>query len=160
MLPGFLPRLREELLQTLSLSLPPSPPPSPPVSESDTATESDGVRMRARLSMKLSILRNTPRYASLAPLSPFLAIVNDPSLPIPVSGSSTPQSSTSPAGQAPGFSPSLLPWIGGSLAGSLKTSGEEITKEVWDAGYQRDGEEEKSAMTLPDWTRVGRLIEP
>lgn len=58
-------------------------------------------------------------------------------------------------------------WIGGSLAGALKTGGPEIAREQWDAGLRfaeaeeaegEEGEEfeerEVIRPALPDWTRI------
>lgn len=90
MLPGFIPRLQNEIVRTLSRQ----PPqrhgahpdrPSPPVYDP---------------------------YAPLRPLAPYIAILNNPSPP-PTSGAS------SSAGRAPAFTPAMLPWVGGSLAGCV-----------------------------------------
>lgn len=63
-------------------------------------------------------------YAPLLPLRSHLSILNNPS-PLP----SAPPS----AGSAPAFPPALLPWIGGSVAGSLKISAlNEVGREKWD----------------------------
>jgi len=87
------------------------------------------------------------------------------------------------SGQAPNFAPSLLAWIGGSLAGALKTGGEEILRERYEAaleggdadgasggdmiekvligvgtGGEADAEDDDlgKVLTLPDWTRMRR----
>ncbi|PCH42073.1 actin-domain-containing protein [Wolfiporia cocos MD-104 SS10] len=140
MLPGFIPRLHAELLRTVS-----KPPPSP-----------------SRLSIRPD--RPTPmpydRYAPLRPLAPYFAIMNNPSPPAPASvrGSES-------AGKAPAFTPAGLAWIGGSLAGALKTGGLEITRERWDEaalmsggdyGVRADADALSSSArsVLPDWTRT------
>jgi actin-related protein 10 len=151
MLPGFFPRLHSSLLDTLALSHPPSPPPSPPL---DPPTPQ--ALRHAKLSQRLSTLRAAPRFASLVPLTKHITITNDPSRP-------TPGSPTRPkgSGQAPAFAPALLNWVGGSLAGALKTGGEEIKKESWQevlrttrAGDDDEDEVEPRAFVLPDWTSL------
>ena len=134
MLPGFFPRLRHSLLSTLSLSQPPSTPPIPPPSNPTLAPH------RRALHSRLSLLRSTPHFAPLIPLAPHLAITNDPSTTssfpeVPLHGDS---------GRAPAFAPALMSWVGGSLAGALKTGGGEIGRERWD---EEEGE-------LPDWTTM------
>ena len=90
MLPGFIPRLRSELIRAVSHN-----PPSPSAQ---------------------SLGRGRPkppqynRYSALHSLVPYFAILNDPS-PHPGTASS------SNAGKAPAFTPAAMPWIGGSLAG-------------------------------------------
>lgn len=147
MLPGFFPRLRTSLHAALSVSHPPSPPPSPPLDVGLTPRTT----RQATLTNRLMTLRATPRFAPLVHLSQSIMIRNDPS-----SSSST----------APAFAPSLLPWVGGSLAGALKTGGEEIKREQWEealeAGWGEGGEElgegeeaaGKERFALPDWTRL------
>lgn len=89
MMPGFIPRLQSELVQTLSSAPPqrqlsrhgrPAPPPYDP-------------------------------YAPLRPLAAHIAILNNPS-PLPAA-----TNVASSAGRAPAFTPALLPWVGGALAG-------------------------------------------
>ncbi|KAJ7067139.1 fungal-specific actin related protein [Mycena amicta] len=66
------------------------------------------------------------------------------------------------AGKAPAFTPATMAWVGGSLAGALKTGGAEVNREQWDmvdaANDADDGEEmvvetERKQLILPDWTR-------
>ncbi|EJD49546.1 actin-like ATPase domain-containing protein [Auricularia subglabra TFB-10046 SS5] len=100
-------------------------------------------------------------YASLRPLARFISILNNPQPP--------PDSVR--AGKAPAFTPAILPWLGGSLAGALKTGGEEITRERWDeADVEKEdideGTEDASerpaaveivrqgGQVLPDWTKT------
>ena len=144
MLPGFFTRLHASLLAALKLSHPPSPPPSPPAEAPTPRAE-----RHAKRSKRLSTLRTTPRYASLVPLASHIAITNDPSrsplVPRPKA-----------SGQAPAFAPSLLSWIGGSLAGALKTGGDEIKRESWDEAAEKraegGAEREEGGFALPDWT--------
>ncbi|KAM0754774.1 actin-like ATPase domain-containing protein [Meredithblackwellia eburnea MCA 4105] len=188
MLPGFFRRLRHDLLARLAASHPvsvseplasSSPPTSPTESVfSSLPTSSPTKRSRSgrhkALSDRLSLLRSTPRFAPLVHLADKLVITNDPSL----SALSSTESSTRPtplppkSGAAPNFAPALLPWIGGSLAGALKTGGEEILREKWeeavegaveglmemgddeavrDADDEEDGPDRK-AFVVPDWT--------
>ena len=100
-----------------------------------------------------------PHFAPLVALAKSLAITNDPS---PTSG--VPDTPLHPrSGTAPAFAPALLPWIGGSLAGVLKTGGEEILREAWEenledaksdvgAGMDERDVQERGPYALPDWT--------
>ncbi|KAL7415659.1 actin-domain-containing protein [Mrakia frigida] len=111
-LPGFLPRLRSSLL----LALQPLPPPTTPSTPPSTPT----------LHQRTPRASRTPLhpYSSLLPLSTSLSLLNDPCPP----GSAPPN-----AGSAPAFAPSLLGWIGGSLAGAMRVGSEkEVTREAWD----------------------------
>lgn len=152
MMPGFFPRLRDSLLAALTLSHPPSPPPTPPSPSSAEPPSLSSLR-HAKLARRLSTLRTTPRFAPLVPLARHLAFTNDPTHP--TSTAARPKS----AGQAPAFAPSLLSWVGGSLAGALKTGGEEILRERWEEahevgrGEEGDGEPGETSFVLPDWSR-------
>jgi actin-related protein 10 len=143
MLPGFIPRLYTEIIRTLSTY---------PVSKHAVKTK------RA--------LPLYDKYSSLRPLLPYLAIINDPNPPaVPTS-----DRAKSNAGKAPAFVPALMAWVGGSLAGALKTGGHELAREKWDEmGEQNradeamevneDGSEgvvttpQKPRSILPDWTK-------
>ncbi|GJN93573.1 hypothetical protein Rhopal_006630-T1 [Rhodotorula paludigena] len=202
MLPGFFPRFKASLLSQLERSHPPSPPPSPPLAPaapsdpepmstdsspapaptSDSSAPSTEhtatVRRRHALAARLHTLRHSPRYAPLVPLAPHLAILNHPS-PSPLASSSS--LARAREGSAPAFSPALMGWIGGSLAGALKIGGEEISREAWDGMVapapvrrvrggigeegalggeeegvgEEDGERrERGRGRLPDWTRL------
>lgn len=87
---NFIPRLRLSLLQSL---LP--PPTSPAPSEA--------------ISLPAWKMRHTEPYRELYPLASKLAILNDPR-PLESEG-------TTKGGSAPRWTPSLMPWVGGSLAG-------------------------------------------
>lgn len=92
MLPGFIPRLHTELIRAIVTSPPPSArPPARPDRPRPPAYD---------------------RYATLRPLVPYFAILNNPS-PTPPSGA---RGSTN-AGKAPAFTPATMAWVGGSLAG-------------------------------------------
>ncbi|KAF8917288.1 fungal-specific actin related protein [Mucidula mucida] len=130
MLPGFIPRLQTEILRALA-------PPTSPV----------------RLSTPPG--RPTPpqydKYAALRPLTPYFAILNNPAPP-----TSQSERAKVNAGKAPAFTPSTMAWIGGSLAGSLKTGGAELSREKWDeaAAAPEDEEVDRQELSiLPDWTR-------
>jgi actin-related protein 10 len=128
MLPGLIARLHQEIQDKLRLSEPPSPPHSPPTSP----TRSSKSTRKAELRRSLSALRASPRFSSLVPLATHIAILNDPTR------RETNDSRRHPlAGRAPAFNPSLLPWIGGSLAGALKTGGQEIKRDVWEAAVDK-----------------------
>jgi len=92
MLPGFIPRLHAELIRAIVTS--PSPSTRPPVRPGKPRPPS------------------YDRYATLRPLVPHLAILNNPT-PTPPSGA---RGSTN-AGKAPAFTPAIMAWVGGSLAG-------------------------------------------
>ncbi|KZT01408.1 actin-domain-containing protein [Laetiporus sulphureus 93-53] len=138
MLPGFIPRLQAELVRAVST---PSPPASHPSSHPGQPK-----------------YEPYHRYASLRALASHFAILNNPSPPAPAS-----VSSSANAGKAPAFTPAMMAWIGGSLAGALKTGGPEILREKWDeAGVQDDGDGlggvldpgRSPTLLLPDWTRI------
>ncbi|EJD06873.1 actin-like ATPase domain-containing protein [Fomitiporia mediterranea MF3/22] len=149
MLPGFIPRLQNELVRLLTRRPPersptragrPAPPPYDP-------------------------------YAPLRPLAPYIAVLNNPSPPRPNSDDTT-TTTTNAAGKAPAFTPAMLPWIGGSLAGALKIGGAEISREKWDEAEAMDEElddddglelaqglsssipAKRPGFHLPDWTRA------
>lgn len=143
MLPGFIPRLQNELVRVLTHPPPqrhPTRPGRPAIPAYDP-------------------------YAPLRPLAPYIAILNNPSPPPPATGIN------SSAGRAPAFTPATLPWVGGSLAGALKIGGAEISREKWDeAEVDSDDMDEdmeipiggdgsvipakRPGFHLPDWTRV------
>lgn len=115
MMPGFVPRLRNQLLQTVLQnaedleedgstadlsSLPSEGKPVP------NAYQREYCR---RLVRRIKTQHKRP-FRSLVPLATSLAILNDTD-PL-VNDSSNPR-----AGSAPPFNPGLLPWIGGSIAG-------------------------------------------
>jgi len=203
-MPGFFPRFRASLLAQLERSHPPSPPPSPPLPSSSSSTssptEDDPMRVstsptdfappplsatsdpetiakhrrRRALTLRLHTLRHSPRWASLAPLAPHLAILNHPSPSTSASTvTSTSTSSSAPPllasslarareGSAPAFAPALQAWIGGSLAGALKVGGVEVVREEWDAagagaGAGRAGEEEGREEDWEEEERAARM---
>ncbi|KWU45051.1 actin-like ATPase domain-containing protein, partial [Rhodotorula sp. JG-1b] len=63
------------------------------------------------------------------PLAPHLAVLNHP---CPTTDASSSTLARKQEGSAPSYSPALQSWVGGSLAGALKTGGEEVTREMWD----------------------------
>jgi hypothetical protein len=110
LLPGFISRLRSSLLAALAPN---------PTLQAISSLSSATPRPRT--------IRPRPHsYACLLPLRSKLSILNDPSPPFP---------SPPSAGSAPAFSPSLLAWIGGSTAGSMRIGGRSETgRERWDEG--------------------------
>ncbi|KAJ7104005.1 fungal-specific actin related protein [Mycena belliarum] len=138
MLPGFIPRLQQELLR--AVAPPPVPPPRHPT------------RPERRP------LPPYDPYASLRPLLPYFAILNNPSPP-----PATTARAGANAGKAPAFSPATMAWVGGSLAGSLKTGGVEVNREQWDLADSENRDDdgnmdvsmdgERTQIVLPDWTR-------
>lgn len=87
-LPGFIPRLRNDIIRLL-------PPAEPEPLSSDARIEAAEWRRRSK-----------DKYAHLHGLGSKIAIVNDPA-PGPKKSS----------GSAPRWTPALIPWVGGSLAG-------------------------------------------
>ncbi|KAF7374749.1 Actin-related protein 10 [Mycena sanguinolenta] len=140
MMPGFIPRLQQELVRAVG------PPPTP----SRHSARSDRPDRPA--------LPPYDPYACLRPLLPYFAILNNPSPP-----AGTTARAVANAGKAPAFTPATMAWVGGSLAGSLKTGGAEVNREQWDmAEANRDGDTsgmdvsadvDRAPIVLPDWTR-------
>lgn len=97
MLPGFILRLHAEVLRAIQ----------PPTT--------------GRRNQRRPIVPGRPppplydRYESLRPLVPYIAILNDPSPPLANSSRAAAN-----AGKAPAFAPSLIAWVGGSLAGYVR----------------------------------------
>ena len=104
MLPGFIPRLHGELLRAIA---PPTLLPRQP-------TRPDK-----------SLPPQYDRYASLRPLLPYFAILNNPSPPPPSS-----ERAANNAGKSPAFLPATMAWIGGSLAGSVASHADNIITEL------------------------------
>lgn len=100
MLPGFIPRLHAEILRAIQ----------PPM-------------VIGNRKQRHPIIPGKPpppaydRYASLRPLVPYIAVLNNPSPP-----PATSSRAAANAGKAPAFAPSLLSWVGGSLAGYVRSS--------------------------------------
>ena len=140
MLPGFIPRLHAEIIRAAA------PPPQSPSKRPDKPTPPQ-----------------YDKYASLRPLLPYFAILNNPNPPLPNS-----ERAKANAGKAPAFSPATLAWVGGSLAGSLKTGGVEVARERWDEiddqnnrlnadesmDLSGDNVLQSHRSILPDWTRT------
>ncbi|KAI0322262.1 actin-domain-containing protein [Amylostereum chailletii] len=139
MLPGFIPRLHSELLRAIASS---------PSSNARPAIRPDRPRPPA-----------FDRYAVLRPLVPHFAILNNPNPPPP-----TGTRGNANSGKAPAFTPATMAWVGGSLAGALKTGGVEVSRETWDEGQEYSDPEDANAAivtpgrfvrnVLPDWTRA------
>ncbi|WVR08245.1 hypothetical protein IAU60_005292 [Kwoniella sp. DSM 27419] len=113
-LPGFIPRLKVSLLRLL---LPPpttSPEPRSPLNTAASRAEETAQWKK----------RHEQPYSELYGLSGRLAIINDPAT---LDGDGTSQ-----GGKGPRWTPSLMSWVGGSLAGALKTSSTEMTRETYD----------------------------
>ncbi|KAF8802484.1 fungal-specific actin related protein [Phlegmacium glaucopus] len=134
-LPGFIPRLHAEILRSTA------PPPSRQQYRTDKVP-----------------LPPYDKYGPLRPLVPYFAILNNPSPPPPTS-----DRANANAGKAPAFSPATLAWVGGSLAGSLKTGGVEVAREKWDENDPNRNNEDSMDISsdpasnfqniLPDWTK-------
>ncbi|WWC95350.1 hypothetical protein V866_002212 [Kwoniella sp. B9012] len=127
-LPGFIPRLRISLLHHLL-------PPPASIQHKSPLNTPDSRREEALLWRQ----RNREPYKEIYGLSDKLVIINDPS---PVDGKS---------GMAPRWSTGLMGWVGGSLAGALKTSSMEITRESYDTSLSHSiarGEAYKEELDL------------
>lgn len=158
MIPGFIPRLKTELIQHLERSQP-----NPMSLEDSNASKHSKLK------------RGLPKYHSISSLSSSIHILNDPHLSTRIPTLSL----TRPAS----FQPHLLPWIGGSLAGAMRIGGQEVIREHWDSvveaslvsqefanddqvveEVEEDGEEEDwerrlvglriACGILPDWTKI------
>ncbi|KAH7927403.1 fungal-specific actin related protein [Leucogyrophana mollusca] len=139
MLPGFIPRLHRELIRAIE---PPASSRQPPRPGRPAPPQYD-------------------RYAPLRPLLSYFAILNNPAPQPPASARAAGN-----AGKAPAFSPATMAWVGGSLAGSLKTGGVEVAREKWDeADLTQNDDDDDMVMSvpnsehaprsiIPDWTRV------
>lgn len=137
MLPGFLARLKSELItilqrfETIETSSP----------------DLDRSQFTSRKELKKQELKkwiaNRKKFSSLSSLGEELDILNylEPSTTmdeIPPSSSSTSASrhiakTNMRRPRPPRFQMNLLAWIGGSLAGSMRIGGQEIIRERWDA---------------------------
>ncbi|KAI0648997.1 actin-domain-containing protein [Trametes meyenii] len=141
MLPGFIPRLQAELIRAVTRTTSQSAAPPTRSGRPRPATYD--------------------RYAALRPLLPYFAVLNNPAPPPP---SST--NAAANAGKAPAFTPAMMAWVGGSLAGALKTGGVEVQREKWDEAEAQPDDDAmlvddspprlpaSSKNILPDWTRT------
>ncbi|KAK2460960.1 hypothetical protein APHAL10511_007430 [Amanita phalloides] len=136
MLPGFIMRLQTEMVRTV-------------------ATVPDSKRHSARPVRPLPPPYD--RFAQIRPLIPYFAILNNPSPPPAVT-----LRASANAGKAPSFAPAMMAWVGGSLAGALKTGGAEVARESWDEAVAQQPMDEddmeveletKKKDIIPDWTR-------
>ncbi|KAI0787557.1 actin-domain-containing protein [Fomes fomentarius] len=148
MLPGFIPRLHAELTRA--------------VSRTSNSTSSSAAPSRAGKPRPRPVVYD--RYAALRPLLPYFAILNNPAPPPPASAQAAAN-----AGKAPAFTPAAMAWVGGSLAGALKTGGAEVQREKWDEAEAQPDPDQDVPMDasparsvrsspakniLPDWTRT------
>ncbi|KAH0833331.1 hypothetical protein J3R83DRAFT_12399 [Lanmaoa asiatica] len=145
MLPGFIPRLHAELLRAVA---------------STASRPRQGPTRSGR-----PLPSAYDRYAALRPLVPHIAILNNPA-PQSSSSSSSPRA-TANTGKAPAFAPASMAWVGGSLAGALKTGGVEVSREKWDEAFSSQNDDDEAMEStppvspeqrprgmLPDWTRT------
>lgn len=115
-------------------------------------------RRRHALSTRLHYVRHSPRYASLVPLAPHLAILNHPCPAPTIGGVEASSHVRKREGSAPSFSPALQSWVGGSLAGALKTGGQEVTREMWDAGPATATATARRLVTSPGGQRSAEAV--
>lgn len=159
MLPGLFTRFRRELTRALRACRSPQTSPS----------EAPSARKPTRVSPLIPKRTSSTRFAPIVALHQHVAILNDPCLAGTESRGEEEADVLHPnSGSAPGFSPSLLPWIGGSLSVALKTNGAEVTKEQWadsrrSHGHSRPGDSGGSSTGveywMPDWS-MPSLAEP
>jgi actin-related protein 10 len=126
MLPGFLSRLKSELILTLEeFQVPPS------VSSSDELSSSPTKKSKKQHQVR-QWLQHRRKYSPLYPLSGELKILNHfEDAADPPANMDAPARSSS--ARPPQFQMNLLAWIGGSLAGSMKIGGQEVIRERWDS---------------------------
>ncbi|WWC93024.1 uncharacterized protein L201_007988 [Kwoniella dendrophila CBS 6074] len=118
-LPGFIPRLRVSLLHHLLPQL---------SFDQDQMMNSPLGTKENRKEETISWRRKSKEpYNEIYGLSSKLTIINDPA---PLDGSSS--EGGNKGGKCPRWTPGLMSWVGGSLAGALKTSSHEITREAYD----------------------------
>ena len=118
MLPGFIPRLRIQLLQKILLNaedgIEDTPTPVIAIDKDPSSTCKGRSTAYQREQCKRGVERTKAQHKKpfrlLVPLASNLTILNasDPILD---------DESSARAGSAPPFNPGLLPWIGGSIAG-------------------------------------------
>lgn len=165
-LPGLIPRLRVAILQGLFPPTASSSPPSKPI-----ALPSEGSVSAADIKESNTYWRSAQDepYKAIYPLASKFSILNDPQ-PLDNEG-------TSGGGKAPCWTPALIAWVGGSLAGSLKTGGAEVLREYFDEAVAEVNVKMEAASAsddvdmegvqspkgrrgfrvgkvLPDWSRV------
>lgn len=136
MLPGFIPRLRASLLAALDV-VPSDNASREPSSSSSSIPSSPPADLSSprRHSPQTSRSKSKHPYFLLLPLRYSIALLNDPTPPRSFSSAKPFQTQ---GGTAPAFAPSLLPWIGGSLAGALRSSGRaEVARDQWDEARER-----------------------
>lgn len=138
MLPGFFTRFRNELKQALCAY--------------KTPVTSSPPRQRTRVSPLIPKRTEATRFSPIAALHRDVAILNDPCMSCGPTEDEEDELHPN-SGTAPGFSPSLLPWIGGSLSVALKTTGHEIVREQWLETQNRKHHREGGVdYSLPDWS--------
>lgn len=114
MMPGFIPRLRTQLLETILQSA--QDEHGKDATTSVQSSKTKAVKLTAyqleqlRLRVRETKTQHRRPFRKLVPLASNLTILNDPD---PSSGAE----GNARAGSAPPFNPGLLPWIGGSIAG-------------------------------------------
>ncbi|OAV94999.1 hypothetical protein PTTG_05497 [Puccinia triticina 1-1 BBBD Race 1] len=126
MLPGFLGRLKSELIHTLEEFH--VPPPS----------TDQMLPKKARKQQEVGRwLASRRKFSPLHSLSHDLEILNhfeaSSSSSAPVVRSSATSTTNIRRSRPPQFQMNLLAWIGGSLAGSMKIGGQEVIRERWDS---------------------------
>ncbi|ORY34879.1 actin-domain-containing protein [Naematelia encephala] len=134
-LPGLIPRLRVSLLRLLL--------PSPSLPETGHPINSPAWRRAERAEWRK---RHTEPFRSLYGLSGRLAILNDPA---PLDTGDIDGGGLA-GGRAPRWTPGLLSWVGGSLAGALKTGAPEMTRETYDTLFAHSIERGESWLAAQE----------
>ncbi|KAI5450353.1 hypothetical protein NCC49_003135 [Naganishia albida] len=158
MMPGFIPRLRTQLLETILQSA--QDEHGKDATTSIQSSKTKAVKFTAyqleqlRLRVRETKTQHRRPFRKLVPLASNLTILNDPD---PSSGAE----GNARAGSAPPFNPGLLPWIGGSIAGALQIGSQEVLREPDDNILPKPGKQApkmpvwsgSSMAAIPDWTR-------
>lgn len=116
-LPGLIPRLRDDVRIHLR--------------DEAVDAERDGDVAMTDHRAELAAYRRRTKYAPLNGLGRRFAVLNDPA-PLDSTTAADASTNTASGGSAPRWAPALMPWVGGSLAGILKTGAPEIAREDYD----------------------------
>lgn len=114
-MPGFIPRLRIQLLQTILQNASDDLEPDDATTSTQSAIRTTSKSTAYQLEQHRRGVRETKSqhrrpFRKLVPLAQDLTILNDSDPLMGVNGNTR-------AGSAPPFDSGLLPWIGGSIAG-------------------------------------------
>ncbi|KAJ9099859.1 hypothetical protein QFC21_003862 [Naganishia friedmannii] len=154
MLPGFISRLRIQLLQRILLnaedSIEDKPAPATAAQKNHPSPLRNGKptayqREQCRRGVERTKTQHKKPFRLLVPLASNLTILND-SDPM-LDDESNPR-----AGGAPPFNPGLLPWIGGSIAGALQIGSQEVLREPEDDPLRKSTRKQQQQPKIPVWS--------